>query len=29
MKPIGGGFFFVLPGVEDERGLLGEGMLVV
>jgi deferrochelatase/peroxidase EfeB len=27
VKPIGGGYFFVLPGVEDEGGHLGEGML--
>ncbi|WP_302796049.1 iron uptake transporter deferrochelatase/peroxidase subunit [Hafnia paralvei] len=26
IKPIGGGYFFVLPGVKDENHYLGEGM---
>jgi deferrochelatase/peroxidase EfeB len=25
--PVGGGFFYVLPGVESRRGYLGEGLL--
>jgi deferrochelatase/peroxidase EfeB len=25
--PVGGGFFYVLPGVESKRGYLGEGLL--
>lgn len=25
--PVGGGFFFALPGVEDDDGVLGEGLL--
>jgi deferrochelatase/peroxidase EfeB len=27
IQPVGGGFFYVLPGVEDEGGYLGEGLL--
>jgi len=27
IKPIGGGFFFTLPGVQEERGWLGQGLL--
>ncbi|MBN9010992.1 MAG: Dyp-type peroxidase, partial [Rhizobiales bacterium] len=27
IKPTGGGYFFVLPGVRDASGYLGEGML--
>jgi deferrochelatase/peroxidase EfeB len=27
IKPTGGGYFFVLPGVRDAGGYLGEGML--
>lgn len=27
IKPIGGGFFFTLPGVKDERDWLGRGLL--
>ena len=26
IKPVGGGFFFVLPGVQSESGYLGEGL---
>jgi deferrochelatase/peroxidase EfeB len=27
VKPIGGGYFFVLPGVVDEKHYLGESLL--
>ncbi len=27
IKPFGGGYFFVLPGVKDESGYLGQGLL--
>jgi deferrochelatase/peroxidase EfeB len=27
IKPIGGGYFFVLPGVQSKDGFLGEGLL--
>jgi len=27
IKPIGGGFFFTLPGVKDERDWLGRGLM--
>ena len=26
IKPVGGGFFFVMPGVQAESGYLGEGL---
>jgi deferrochelatase/peroxidase EfeB len=26
VQPEGGGFYFALPGVPDERGFLGEGI---
>ncbi|HEX2562366.1 MAG TPA: hypothetical protein VHK25_00535 [Acidimicrobiales bacterium] len=26
VQPEGGGFYFALPGVTDERGFLGEGI---
>jgi deferrochelatase/peroxidase EfeB len=27
IKPIGGGYFFVLPGVLDAHGFLGQGLI--
>ncbi len=27
IKPVGGGYFFVLPGVQDKNAFLGEGLL--
>jgi deferrochelatase/peroxidase EfeB len=27
IKPVGGGYFFVLPGVQDRNAFLGEGLL--
>jgi deferrochelatase/peroxidase EfeB len=27
IRPVGGGFFFCPPGVEDDNGYLGEGLL--
>jgi deferrochelatase/peroxidase EfeB len=27
IKPVGGGYFFVLPGVRDKNAFLGEGLL--
>jgi deferrochelatase/peroxidase EfeB len=28
IKPVGGGYFFVLPGVADEAGFLGQSIFV-
>ena len=27
IKPVGGGYFFVLPGVQSEGAFLGEGLI--
>ena len=27
IRPVGGGYFFTLPGVTSEQGILGEGLL--
>ena len=27
IRPVGGGFFFTLPGVTDPAGYLGQGLL--
>ena len=29
IKPVGGGYFFVLPGAQDESAVLGQGLLSV